>query len=209
LITNVSPGATRWRGPGGPCTFELIIPLNMDMAVSIRCCTTILACFVTATLLGGCGDAAERRLDGAADQPAAPAVASPEVTRTYAPELNVDLTNMTRLESGLYIQDLQEGAGEALEAGQTALVQYTGWLPDGTLFDSSRQPGRQPFDVVVGRGEVIEGWDQGLPGMRVGGRRLLVIPPTLGYGAEGAGGVIPPNATLVFDVELVEVRRTP
>jgi FKBP-type peptidyl-prolyl cis-trans isomerase FkpA len=179
------------------------------MAVSTRCCTTILTGFLTATLLGGCGDAAERRMDRPGDQPSAPAVASPEVTRTYAPELNVDLTDMTRLESGLYIRDLEEGDGEAVEVGQTALVQYTGWLPDGTLFDSSRQPGRQPFDVVVGRGEVIEGWDQGLPGMRVGGRRLLVIPPTLGYGAEGAGGVIPPNATLIFDVELVEVRRTP
>jgi FKBP-type peptidyl-prolyl cis-trans isomerase FkpA len=187
---------------------EDIIPLNMDTAVSTRCCTNILAGFAAAILLG-CGDAAERSRDGAAEQPSAPLVASPEVTRTYAPELNVDLTNMTRLESGLYIQDLQEGAGEVVEAGQTALVQYTGWLPDGTLFDSSRQPGRQPFDVLVGRGEVIEGWDQGLPGMRVGGRRLLVIPPTLGYGAEGAGGVIPPNATLIFDVELVEVRRTP
>jgi FKBP-type peptidyl-prolyl cis-trans isomerase FkpA len=181
----------------------------MEAAVSIRCCTTVLAAFVTAISVGGCGDATDRGGDRAADRAPTPAVASPDVTTTYAAELNVDLTNMTRLESGLYIQDLEEGEGEAVEAGQVALVQYTGWLPDGTLFDSSRQPGRQPFDVVVGRGEVIEGWDQGLPGMRVGGRRLLVIPPTLGYGAEGAGGVIPPNATLIFDVELVEVRRTP
>jgi FKBP-type peptidyl-prolyl cis-trans isomerase FkpA len=181
----------------------------MEAAVSIRCCTTVLAAFVTATSVAGCGDGTDRSGDRGADRAPAPAVASPDVTTTYAPELNVDLTNMTRLESGLYIQDLAEGEGEAVEAGQVALVQYTGWLPDGTLFDSSRQPGRSPFDLVVGRGEVIEGWDQGLPGMRVGGRRLLVIPPTLGYGTEGAGGVIPPNATLIFDVELVEVRRAP
>jgi FKBP-type peptidyl-prolyl cis-trans isomerase FkpA len=161
----------------------------------------IIALAVATVSIAACGDAADREA-----APAAPAVASTEVTTTYARDLDVDLTRMTRLESGLYIEDLQEGAGEPVEAGQTALVQYTGWLPDGTQFDTSRQPGRRPFDVVVGAGEVIQGWDEGLQGMRVGGRRRLVIPPALAYGTEGAGGVIPPNATLVFDVELVEVR---
>jgi FKBP-type peptidyl-prolyl cis-trans isomerase FkpA len=153
---------------------------------------------IAATGTAACGDAADRD--------AAPAVASSEATTTYAPELNVHLSRMKRLDSGLHIEDLQVGEGEPLQAGQTALVQYTGWLPDGSQFDSSRQPDRRPFDLVVGAGEVIRGWDEGLVGMRVGGRRLLVIPPALAYGTAGAGGVIPPNATLVFDVELVEVR---
>lgn len=129
-----------------------------------------------------------------------------EVTRTYAASLDVDLERMQRTDSGLYVEDVREGTGEPLVAGQTAIVHYTGWLPDGRQFDSSREPGREPFDVMVGAGRVIPGWDEGLQGMRVGGQRRLVIPPALGYGAAGAGGVIPPNATLVFDVELLEIR---
>jgi FKBP-type peptidyl-prolyl cis-trans isomerase len=131
-------------------------------------------------------------------------LASSDVTTRYAPALDVDLEQMTRAPSGLYIHDLRVGEGETVQAGQTILVHYTGWLTDGTKFDSSVDRG-QPFDVVIGRGEVIPGWDEGVPGMRVGGRRRLVIPPALAYGAAGAGGVIPPGATLVFDVEVVEI----
>src|SRR5687768_5972084 len=107
--------------------------------------------------------------------------------------------------------DLAPGNGTEIKSGQTALVHYTGWLYDaatpenkGKQFDSS--VGGEPFEFPVGGGAVIQGWDQGVVGMKVGGKRRLVIPPDMGYGNRGAGGVIPPGATLVFDVELVEIR---
>jgi FKBP-type peptidyl-prolyl cis-trans isomerase FkpA len=129
----------------------------------------------------------------------------PTVERDYAPELGVDLGAMQRTPSGLYVQDVQQGTGETAQAGDHVVVHYTGWLPNGRQFDSSRDRG--PFDFRLGQGEVIPGWDEGVAGMREGGRRRLVIPSDLAYGPSGAGGVIPPNATLVFDVELLEVHR--
>jgi FKBP-type peptidyl-prolyl cis-trans isomerase FkpA len=110
--------------------------------------------------------------------------------------------------SSLEIVELKPGSGAAIAAGQQAVVQYTGWLyessaPDhkGKEFDSSSHSG-QPFRFVIGAGQVIKGWDQGVLGMQAGGRRRLIVPPDLAYGESGAGGVIPPGATLVFDVEL-------
>ena len=107
--------------------------------------------------------------------------------------------------SNLKTEDLVVGTGAEALKGKTVSVHYTGWLTDGTKFDSSKDRD-QPFQFPLGRGHVIQGWDQGVQGMKVGGKRKLTIPPELGYGAEGAGGVIPPNATLVFEVELLGVR---
>ena len=105
---------------------------------------------------------------------------------------------------GLRYTDLVVGKGPAAKAGEHVHVHYVGTLTNGKKFDSSRDR-NQPFDFTLGAGQVIKGWDQGVAGMRVGGRRKLVIPPQLGYGAAGAGGVIPPNATLIFDVELLSI----
>lgn len=107
--------------------------------------------------------------------------------------------------SGLIIEELTVGEGDSAEAGRMVRVHYTGWLTDGTQFDSSKDR-NDPFDFPLGRGRVISGWDEGVAGMRVGGSRRLTIPPQLAYGEYGAGGVIPPNATLVFEVELLAVR---
>lgn len=105
----------------------------------------------------------------------------------------------------LQIEDLVMGTGAEAVKGKVVSVHYTGWLTDGNKFDSSKDRG-QPFQFPLGRGQVIRGWDEGVQGMKVGGKRKLTIPPELGYGAQGAGGVIPPNATLVFEVELLGVR---
>ncbi len=107
--------------------------------------------------------------------------------------------------SGLKYVELEEGTGATPQSGKTVVVHYTGTLEDGTKFDSSRDRG-QPFSFKIGVGQVIKGWDEGLSTMKVGGRRQLIIPPELGYGSRGAGGVIPPNATLLFDVELIDIK---
>jgi FKBP-type peptidyl-prolyl cis-trans isomerase FkpA len=107
--------------------------------------------------------------------------------------------------SGLVIEDLEVGDGAEAVAGKQVSVHYTGWLTDGKKFDSSKDRG-DPFSFPLGARHVIAGWDEGVQGMKIGGRRKLTIPPQLGYGARGAGGVIPPNATLVFEVELLGVK---
>jgi len=106
--------------------------------------------------------------------------------------------------SGLQYIDLQVGTGATAQAGQTVSVHYSGWLESGKKFDSSVDHG-QPFSFPLGTGRVIKGWDEGVQGMRIGGKRKLIIPANLGYGARGAGGAIPPNATLIFEVELLGV----
>mgnify|MGYP003347789871 CR=1 FL=1 len=119
------------------------------------------------------------------------------------------LDNKTLTASGLTIIDNKVGSGASPKIGQTAVVHYTGWLyqdgKKGKQFDSSRTRG-EPFEFPLGQGKVIPGWDEGVETMKVGGRRTLIVPPQLGYGAAGAGGSIPPNSTLLFDVELLDVK---
>lgn len=123
--------------------------------------------------------------------------------QTNAP---VDITGMTSTPSGLQMKELQPGTGPSPQNGQKVTVHYTGWLTDGTKFDSSVDRG-QPFEFTLGAGQVIKGWDEGVATMKIGGKRRLVIPPNLAYGGSSVGGgLIPANSTLVFDVELLGSR---
>ncbi|MGZ3337805.1 MAG: FKBP-type peptidyl-prolyl cis-trans isomerase [Isosphaeraceae bacterium] len=116
---------------------------------------------------------------------------------------------MTKTESGLQYRDIKEGTGEKPKKGQICVMHYTGWLWEngakGKKFDSSVDRG-EPFDFPIGTGRVIKGWDEGVLSMKVGGKRELLIPPNLGYGSRGAGRIIPPNATLLFEVELLKIQ---
>ena len=132
------------------------------------------------------------------------------IIAVFAPAGRSDAANQViEMPDGLKYTDTKPGDGTTAKAGNKVSVHYTGWLSDngakGKKFDSSVDR-NEPFDFVLGAGEVIRGWDEGVAGMKVGGKRKLTIPPDLGYGARGAGGAIPPNATLVFDVELIEVK---
>jgi peptidylprolyl isomerase len=130
-----------------------------------------------------------------------------EIINVKEPQIatQVEEKDFITTESGLKYYDLKTGTGDSPEAGQTVLVHYTGWLTDGTQFDSSVDRG-EPFSFVLGEGSVISGWDEGLATMKVGGKRQLVIPPDLGYGDQGSGSVIPPGATLIFEVELLAIQ---
>ncbi|MFI5227725.1 MAG: FKBP-type peptidyl-prolyl cis-trans isomerase [Gemmatimonadales bacterium] len=129
--------------------------------------------------------------------------ASDPATETFASSLGVDLASMTKLSPDLYIKDVTVGSGAVPVTADSIIVTYTGWLANGTQFDSN--VGGSPFTFSLGTGEVIRGWDQGLAGMRVGGTRLLVIGSALGYGPAGRA-TIPPNATLVFTVQLTGIK---
>lgn len=158
----------------------------------------LLALLLTAGLLPACADAAPDQSQLPPDR---------RVATRYGAELRVRLDEMEARPTGLHVQDVVVGEGMRADSGDVAMVHYTGWLPSGVQFDTSRD-GR-PLEVALGYGRVIAGWDQGVVGMRVGGRRRLIVPPGLGYGDEGRGR-IPSNSTLVFDVELLEVvDRTP
>jgi FKBP-type peptidyl-prolyl cis-trans isomerase len=131
----------------------------------------------------------------------APVESAPPVTEETTPAEQAEPV------TELKIEDVKEGKGEAAVAGDSLTVHYTGWLTDGTEFDSSKNSG-QPFPFTLGAGQVIPGWDQGVAGMKVGGVRKLTIPPDLAYGAGGTpDGTIPPNATLVFEVEIVSIDK--
>ena len=131
-------------------------------------------------------------------------IAAPTANFTIAQNMTNTEENLVTTDSGLQYVDLQKGTGASPQRGQTVTVHYTGTLEDGTKFDSSRDR-NQPFSFTIGVGQVIKGWDEGVASMQVGGRRKLIIPADLGYGDRGAGGVIPPNATLIFDVELLKI----
>ncbi len=142
-------------------------------------------------LAAGCGDTS-----GPAD---------PDLTTVeFASSLGVDISAMTRVGDGVYIRDLTVGTGAEVAVGRTMQVRYRGFLTDGTEFEHNLAP-RPTFPLVLGARRVIAGWEQGIPGMKVGGKRLLVIPPSLGYGARGSGS-IPPNSVLIFEVEVVSMQ---
>ncbi len=164
---------------------------------------------VLLVMLAACGakpDAAGTADSAAAASPAVAAapVAATDVipSTTFAPALGVDIATMTKTATGLYYKDLVVGTGAEATIGTTASLNYVGTLPDGTQFDASN--GR-PYSFRIGDKRVIQGWDDGVPGMKVGGKRLLVVPSEQGYGANG-NGPIPPNAVLVFSLELVTVQ---
>lgn len=137
---------------------------------------------------------------GGSTEPSAP---SNPATETYATSLGVNIAQMTKVSTDLYTQDLVVGTGAVAANGKSLAVTYTGWLVNGTKFDSN--VGGQPFTLVLGFTSVIQGWQQGLVGMKVGGKRRLVIGSALGYGSSGSGS-IPGNATLVFDVQLLSAQ---
>lgn len=145
---------------------------------------------------------------GCAKQASEPATT--ETTSAEQPATTTEPTEETTAPTSedvteLKIEDLTVGDGQEAKSGDTVSVHYTGWLTDGTKFDSSVDRG-EPFSFTVGAGQVIQGWDEGVAGMKVGGKRRLIIPPTMGYGDAGAGGVIPGGATLIFDVELLAIQ---
>lgn len=158
------------------------------------------------------GTAAEREAAGERMDAGGESRPGDEAAETGAPEsapsskeAEVNDPELTTTPSGLKYKDLAPGTGDEARKGKVAVVHYTGWLVDGTKFDSSLDRG-QPFEFPIGGGRVIKGWDEGVARMKGGGKRRLVIPPELGYGASGAGAVIPPDATLIFEVELLQVR---
>jgi FKBP-type peptidyl-prolyl cis-trans isomerase len=170
------------------------------------------ASLVVAVLLtAGCGGGDAGEADEAPADTTTAGVAGEEAEMADAAagagslEDQLNDPELTATPSGLKYRDLQAGAGDEARGGQVAVVHYTGWLVDGTKFDSSHDR-NEPFQFPLGGGRVIKGWDEGVQGMKVGGVRRLVIPPDLGYGSQGAGAVIPPNATLIFEVELLEVK---
>lgn len=148
--------------------------------------------------LAGCGASTVPAVHSAS--PTAQAAAQPEAHQVSAAK---EITTP----SGLKYQDLVVGNGPMAEEGTPVVVNYTGWLTDGTKFDSSYDPGRQPLPFTIGAGMVIRGWDEGVKGMRVGGKRKLTIPPDLAYGERGYPPVIPANSTLVFEVEFLSVKK--
>lgn len=178
-----------------------IIPrMKRTKGTDIAAVLLVLVALAAAIALGGCSTPqATAPEDPAATEQPAETPSGPSGT-AYG-ETPSGIEDVTELK----IEDAEVGTGAEAVAGKAVTVNYTGWLTDGTKFDSSVDSG-QPFTFNLGAGEVIPGWDEGVAGMKVGGKRRLIIPAAMAYGEAGAGGVIPPNATLVFDVELLDVK---
>ncbi len=205
-IATQTSGASRHR-----C--DLGVKPVREILISLGLMLVCVAMFFGAQFWGG-GEATAQGLDAtnvtltattttlmATEQGTDPSPASAADLSSPTSTMPEDLTT---LDSGLQYEEMTVGEGASPQTGERVSVHYTGTLLDGTQFDSSRDRNR-PFDFKIGVGQVIKGWDEGVSSMKVGGRRKLVIPPNLAYGDRGAGGVIPPNATLIFDVELLRV----
>ena len=171
----------------------------------------LLVLVFLATLGVACGSSSDPESETVAKFAPAP-TATAQPTAAVQPAESEPKSEVTMAESGtittasgLQITVIEVGTGDKAEAGKTAVVHYTGWLLDGTKFDSSVDRGT-PFEFQLGAGRVIKGWDEGVATMNIGGKVELIIPPDLAYGASGAGGVIPPNATLKFEVELLDMK---
>jgi len=163
-----------------------------------------LLSFSAFLLLAGCGTPRKEAQPPASQQSARQGSQLAPPAQTSTPT-RVDPGTVVTTASGLRYVDLVVGSGPSPAAGETVIVHYTGWLKDGRKFDSSRDRGA-PFEFPLGRGRVIKGWDEGIATMKMGGKRQLIIPPQLGYGSAGHPGVIPPNAELTFEVELLGMR---
>jgi FKBP-type peptidyl-prolyl cis-trans isomerase FkpA len=179
---------------------------NVEVEVSqrlswwMRTALAVVLLTALAVALAGCGTKANDTSDTTSSEQSTTQEQPAEQTTPPPTQTTTPTADVTELK----IEDLVVGTGAAAKVGDTVTVNYTGWLTDGTQFDSS--VGRAPFSFTIGQRRVIQGWEQGVPGMKVGGKRKLTIPPDLGYGAQGAGGgAIPPNATLVFEVELLKI----
>ena len=168
---------------------------KLEVDVFKKVLLIVTALLAVSALAAGCGDKTTDQESSGGSTPAEQEATTPQ--ESTAATATGDVTE-------LVVEDIKVGTGAEAKTGDTITVHYTGWLTDGTKFDSSVDAG-QPFQFPLGQGYVIQGWDEGIVGMKVGGVRKLTIPPDMGYGAQGAGGVIPPNATLIFQVELISI----